>query len=108
MKRELAIPFILVDKKENGTVKQISMFDNYEEANRVARAVYGDTAFAEEYRWFVQAGDKYRDKIFYTIDGDVEKPAEYIPADSEQINRLKQENADLTIALADIIGGASA
>ena len=45
--------------------------------------------------------------IFYTVDGDMEEPAEYIPTDSEQISQLSNENAELTIALADLIGGVS-
>lgn len=108
MKRELAKAYILVDKISDGIVQNVAMFNDYEEANRAARAAYGDEAFAEEYKWLVQAGDRYRNGIFYTVAGDVEEPAEYIPTDSEQISFLRQENAELTLALADVIGGVSA
>ena len=107
MKREFAKAFILVDNSEDGTVQNIAMFNDYEEANRAARAAYGDDAFAEEYKWLVQTGDRCHKGIFYTVDGDVEEPAEYIPTDSEQIFLLSNENAELTIALADLIGGVS-
>ena len=108
MKREFAKAYILVDKISDGIVQNVAMFNDYEEANRAAMAAYGDEAFAEEYKWLVQAGDRYRNGIFYTVAGDVEEPAEYIPTDSEQIMRLSQENAELTMALADMIGGVSA
>lgn len=106
MKREFAKPYIMTDG--DGTVQNIAMFNDYEEANQVTRTIYGENAFAEEYKWLVQAGDKYKDGIFYTVDekGNAEL-AEYIPTDSEQISQLSQENAELTIVLADMIGGAS-
>ncbi len=104
MKRELAKPYIMVDP--DGVVQNIAMCDNYEEANRVARAVYGDSAVADEYKWLVGIGDRYRDGIFYKVDGDVEEPAEYIPTEAEQIAQLAQTNDELTIAMADMIGGA--
>ena len=104
MKRELARPYIMVDPE--GTVQNIAMCDNYEEANQVARAVYGDAAFADEYKWLVQPGDRFRDGLFYTVDekGNEEK-AGYIPTEEEQITQLKAENNELTIAMADVIGG---
>lgn len=104
MKRELAKPYIIVDT--DGTVQNIAMCDNYEEANQVARAVYGDAAFADEYKWLVQPGDKFRDGIFYTVSGDIEEPAEYIPTEQEQISQLTVANDELTVAMADMIGGA--
>lgn len=103
MKRELSKPYIMVDS--DGTVQNIAMCDNYEEANQVARAVYGDEAFADEYKWLVGIGDKYRDGIFYTVDENGEKLAEYIPTEAEQISQLTQTNDALTIAMADMIGG---
>lgn len=36
--------YALIDSNE--TVQNIMVCDNYEEANRIARAVYGDNAFA--------------------------------------------------------------
>ena len=108
MKREFAKPYIMVDNSPKGTIQNIAMFNDCEDANQITRAIYGDNAFAEEYKWLVQAGDIYKDGIFYTVDetGN-EEPAEYIPTDSERISQLSQENADLTIVLADMIGGAS-
>lgn len=51
MKREFAKAYILVDTMKEGTVQNIAMFNDYEEANRAAMAAYGDEAFAEEYKW---------------------------------------------------------
>lgn len=93
MKREFAKPFIMVDGSPKGTVRNIAMFSSYEEANRVTRCIYGDTAFAEEYKWLVQADDIYRDGIFYTTDGEIENLADYIPTDSERIDTIIAENS---------------
>lgn len=93
MKREFAKPFIMVDGRPEGTVKNIAMFDSYEDANHITRMVYGDTAFADEYKWLVQPGDKYRNGAFYTVDEDGnEESAEYIPTDTEQISQLTTNN----------------
>lgn len=87
MKREIKIPYILID--DTGTVQNIAMFDNYEDANQVARACYGDNALAQEYRYAVSMGDIFRDGFFYNIDEDGnEELAEYIPSDEEQIRDL--------------------
>lgn len=67
MKREFAKAYILVDTMKEGTVQNIAMFNDYEEANRAAMAAYGDEAFAEEYKWLVQAGDRYRNGIFIRL-----------------------------------------
>lgn len=119
MIRELARAYIMIDG--TGIVQNIAMFANPEDANRVARCCYGDSAYAEEYRWLVQAGDVCRDGVYYVIGEDgSETPAEYIPSDEENISQLQVENEalkeetaelrtindELTIAMADMIGGA--
>ena len=50
-----------------------------------------------------EIGDKYINSVFYKADGIT--PIEYIPTQEQQVKQLQQENAELTIALADVIGG---
>ena len=51
-----------------------------------------------------EIGDKYIDGMFYKADGIT--PIEYIPTQEQQVKLLQRENAELTLALADMIGGA--
>ena len=51
---EISYAYIQVDS--DGAVQNIAMFENYEDANRITRAVYGDHAFAAEYRYVVRPG----------------------------------------------------
>lgn len=86
-------------------VQNVVVADNYEEANRVARAVYGDEAMAVDcLQYPCQIGDKYIDGIFYREDGIT--PIEYIPTQEQQVAQLQADNDELTIAMADMIGGA--
>lgn len=106
MIRELSKPFIMVDSE--GTVQNIAMFLNYEDANRITRAVYGENALATEYNYLVQAGDKYIENIYYNIlDDGTEVPAEYIATQDDLIRELQNENRELILTLADSIGGVA-
>ncbi|MBT9778824.1 hypothetical protein GPL15_20300 [Clostridium sp. MCC353] len=88
---ELSKPFILID--ETGLVQNIALFLNYEEANVVARTVYGNNALALEYRYLVQEGDIYRNGTLYNkLEDGTELPAQYIPTQDEQINLLQNKN----------------
>lgn len=88
----------------NETVKQVSLFNDYEEANRVARAVHGDTAIAVDCQQYpCQAGDKYINNTFYKADGVT--PIPYIPTQEQQVAQLQAEKDEITLALADMIGG---
>lgn len=50
-------------------IKNIIVCDNYEMANWLSRAAYGDTAFSVDcFQYPCQAGDRYRDGIFYSTD----------------------------------------
>ena len=64
--------YILVDTMKEGTVQNIAMFNDYEEANRAAMAAYGDEAFAEEINGLFRQGTGNCNRIFYTVAGDVE------------------------------------
>lgn len=77
----------------------------YEETNRVTRCVYGDDAFAVDCTQYpCEIGDKYINRVFYKADGIT--PIDRLPTDKEEIQQLKADNAQLTVALADMIGGA--
>ena len=98
-----------------GMVQNIAMFENYEDANVITRAVYGDNAFAAEYRYAVRPGgvDRFHDGRFFSVAEDgTETEAEYIPTEQDKINMLQAENAqlkaesnELTLAMAEMIGG---
>lgn len=56
-------------------IKNIIVCDNYEMANWLSRATYGDSAFSVDCsRYACQIGDIYRDGVFYTSGG-----AEIVP-----------------------------
>lgn len=110
---QISYSYIQVDG--NGIVQNLAMFENYEDANRVTRIVYGDQAFAVEYHYAVRPGgiDRFHDGQFWVVSDDgTEIEAEYIPTEQDKINllqkeneRLKAESNELTLALAEIIGG---
>ena len=78
----------------------------YEETNRVARCVYGDNAFAVDcLQCHCEIGDNYIIGVFYKADGIT--PIDRLPTDKEEIQQLKADNTQLTVALADMIGGAT-
>lgn len=93
------------------TVMAVGVAYSYEDANRVARCVYGDDALAIYCNQYpCRVGDKYIDGVFYRADGVT--PIEYIPTQEQQLaqlqaesERLRQESQELTLALADMIGG---
>lgn len=50
-------------------IKNIIVCENYEMANWLSRVAYGDTAFSVDcFQYPCQAGDRYRDGIFYSTD----------------------------------------
>ncbi|MBE5981527.1 MAG: hypothetical protein E7249_20730 [Paenibacillaceae bacterium] len=49
-------------------IKNIIVCDNYEMANWLSRAAYGDKAFSVDcLQYPCQAGDRYRDGVFYRV-----------------------------------------
>nr|DAJ09692.1 MAG TPA: hypothetical protein [Caudoviricetes sp.] len=49
-------------------IKNIIVCDNYEMANWLSRTAYGDTAFSVDcLQYPCQAGDRYRDGVFYKV-----------------------------------------
>lgn len=81
-------------------VKNVFVCDNYEMANYLARATYGDTAFAVDcLQYPCQIGDKYISNIFYKSDGVT--LIEYIPTQEQQVEQLNRENTELQLALTE-------
>ena len=110
---EISYAYIQVDGA--GAVQNIAMFENYEDANRITRAVYGDQA--AEYRYAVRPGgvDRFHDGRFWRVEEDgTETEAEHIPTEQDKISALQAENAqlkaesnELTLAMAEMIGGGA-
>lgn len=109
MKREFALilPNPTTEEHEGKTV---TIFENPTDANMVAKAIYGETAYAvESTMWDIREPFIYRDGAFYNVEekakenekGEVEfvrieeKLAERILTPTEEIQELKKQNQDL-------------
>lgn len=96
----------------NREVKAVGVAYSYEDANQVARCVYGDDAFAVDCLYCpCQEGDTYENGTFYAPDGTA-RP--WLPTQEQELAQLqaecellRQENQEMTIVLADMIGGAA-
>lgn len=85
-------------------VENTALFEDYEAANNITKIVYGEEAIAVEIeQWPVAPGYKYKDSMFYEPDG--ETPVEKLPDQSERVKELESLVDDMTIAMADMIGG---
>lgn len=81
-------------------VKNVFVCDNYEMANYLARATYGDEAYSVDcLQYPCVVGDKYINNTFYKVDGIT--PVEYIPTQEQQVQKLGEENTDLQLALTE-------
>ena len=90
----------------NETVQNVCVAYSYEDANRVARAVYGSSAFAVDcLQYPCENGDRCIAGRFYKADGVTE--IQSVPTQEQRVAQIETENAELTIALADLIGGVS-
>ena len=92
---------------EEGTVQNIMVCDNYEDANQIVRAVYGDNAIAVDcLQYPCQEGDKYHDGKFWHVEEDgTETEIPYVPTQEQQVAVLQSLNNELTLAMAEMIGG---
>lgn len=92
-----------------GEVKNIMVCDNYPMADYLTKCVYGQEAYAVDCQQYpCSIGDKYHDGLFWRVDEMTEETViRYVPTQEQQIEILRAENNELTIALADLIGGAS-
>lgn len=86
-------------------VENIALFENYDDANNITKIVYGEDAFAVDMEeWPVAPGYKYINGAFYEPDG--ETLVDPIPKAEKQVEELKRLTDDMTIVMADMIGGA--
>jgi hypothetical protein len=78
-----------------GEIKNIIVCDNYEMANWLTRASYGDDAFAVDcLQYPCEIGDRYHEGIFYRInDDESETVINYVPTVEQQVPAL---NAQVT------------
>lgn len=92
-----------------GEVKNIIVCDNYELANYLARATYGDDAYAVDcLQYPCGIGDTYHGNRFWKADPDTgeETQVKYVPTQEQQVQQLTTENEELMLAMSDMIGGA--
>lgn len=91
-----------------GVVQNIMVCDNYELANYLARCTYGDEAFSVDcLQYRCSIGDKYHDGLFWHVEEDgTETEIAYVPTQEQQVAELQALNDELTIAMADMLGGA--
>lgn len=91
----------------DGEVKNIIVCDNYPTADYLTKCVYGNEAYAVDcLQYACGIGDKYHDGTFYHVGEDgTETAIPYTPTQEQQVSALQSENNELTVALADLIGG---
>ena len=84
-------------------VKNIFVCDDYSLANTLARASYGNDAFAvDSSRYAAAIGDVYEGGRFYHILEDGTKiPVDYIPTERELIEELNQKVTEIQNLLTD-------
>lgn len=93
-------------------IQNVCVCDNYEIANHIARASYGDNAFAVDcLRYPCAIGDAYRDGTFYHVNSETgeETAIEYVPTQEEQVQELtiklaiaEAQNLDTALAVAEL------
>lgn len=91
-----------------GQVKNIIVCDNYEMANYIVRATYGDNAFAVDcLQYPCGIGHLYHDGSFWKINDDTGEEVRILPlpTQEQEVQDLKFENEQLMLAMADVIGG---
>lgn len=97
--------FAVISEEE---VKNVMVCDNYSMANYLARATYGNDAIAVDcLQYPCGIGDIYRNNTFYHVNSETgeETPIQYVPTQEQQVSVLKAENEELTLAMAEMIGG---
>lgn len=90
-------------------IKNVLVCENYELANWLARATYGDAAFAVDcLQYPCSIGDKYRDGIFFRVNPNTgeEIVINPLPTQEQQVRDLQAENQELLLVVSDMIGGA--
>ena len=93
---------------ENEEVVNIIVCENYPTADHLTKCIYGDKSFAVDcLQYPCRIGDKYHDGYFWRVDPKTgeETMVEYIPTQEQQVAALQAENEELTLAMAEMIGG---
>lgn len=93
----------------DGEVKNIMVCENYPTADYLTKCIYGSEAFAVDcLQYACSIGDKYHDNQFFRVGEDgTETAIFYTPTKEQQVEALQTENNELTLAMADLIGGGT-
>ena len=88
---------------DTGIVQCVSNFNNYEDANRITRAVYGDDAIAVDcLQYPCSPGDIFRDNRFWRVQADgTETEVEYVPTQEQQVAMLNGQLHETELALVE-------
>lgn len=92
-----------------GEVKNVCVCEDYEFANWLSKATYGEEAFAVDcLQYPCGIGDRYHDGAFWQIGPEEQEETmiAYVPTQEQQVQQLTAENEELMIVVADLIGGA--
>lgn len=95
----------------DGKVKNVTKFRDYPDADYITKCSFGSEALAIECFYIpTQEGDKYHDGCFWRADSEtgVETMIEPVPTEVQEIESLKAVNDELTLALAELLGGVEA
>lgn len=92
-----------------GEVKNIMVCDNYPMADYLTKCTYGPGAFAVDcLQYPCSIGDRYHDGSFWGVsDTGEETMIGYVPTQEQQVQQLQAEKNELTLALAEMIGGGA-
>ena len=88
----------------NEKVENVCVCDNYEMANYIARATYGNEAFAVDcLQYPCTIGDTYKEGVFYRLNEETgeEFIIEYVPTQEQQVQTLNNELTDAQLALCE-------
>lgn len=91
-----------------GEVKNIMVCENYPVADYLTKCTYGPEAFAVDcLQYACSVGDKYHDGDFWRValETGEETAIPPKPTQEQQVATLTAENAELTLAMAEMIGG---
>ena len=93
----------------DGEVKNIMVCDNYPTADYLTKCVYGDEAYAVDcLQYACGIGDRYHENQFFRVNDDgTETAIPYTPTQEQQVADLQAENEELTLAMADLVGGGT-
>ena len=87
-----------------GEVKNVMVCSDYPTADYLTKCTYGPDAYAVDCLQYPCAvGDKYHDGFFWRVDPETgeEIKIEYRPTQEQEVEALKQENAELNSQLTD-------